>query len=451
MPSRLSRAALAAVVAGWLLALSGCFGDDDGPGPPREPTASAPAPPQADVHVTADLGAPISGGPSMSGFLHGLRDGSPPDSAIRPLRPRLWRSIPSRVPYARATALGARYQLVLSDLWGYPAGGWHDRGPPWRDLAAWGDMVRRTARSLRGHPVEWDVWNEPDNEVFWTGTREQFFRVYETAARALEDELGDTVVVGGPSTTKPRAAWLEGLLRHCRARGCRVSFLSFHANLEADEPIPALESDLRAVRALVPRYRDLSLTGVEVNESIGPADQYRPGEILGYLEHMEAGGADAAARSCWLDLAGADNCLNGTLEGLLTPEGRPRSAWWAYRAYAEGQEGRVPGSSDSAAVAVLASRRTVTGGAQVLLARHDRADPAAPPVSVALTLRGLAGALPGARRAVVTLELLSDTGEQPLDAPPVVGRRTIAVGSGDVTLPVGQLGHHQALVVRVAP
>ena len=379
--------------------------------------------------MTADLGAPISGGPSMSGFLHGLRDGSPPDSAIRPLRPRLWRSIPSRVPYARATALGARYQLVLSDLWGYPASGWHDRGPPWRDLAAWGGMVRRTARSLRGHPVEWDVWNEPDNEVFWTGTREQFFRVYETAARALEDELGDSVVVGGPSTTKPRAAWLEGLLRHCRARGCRVSFLSFHANLEADEPIPALESDLRAVRALVPRYRDLSLTGVEVNESIGPADQYRPGEILGYLEHMEAGGADAAARSCWLDLAGADNCLNGTLEGLLTPEGRPRSAWWAYRAYAEGQEGRVPASSDSAAVAVLASRRTVTGGAQVLLARHDRADPAAPPALGGLTLRGLAGALPGARRAVVTLELLSDTGEQPLDAPPVVGRRTIAVGS----------------------
>ena len=52
---------------------------------------------------------------------------------------------------------------------------------------------------------------------------------------------------------------------------------------------------------------------------------------------------------------------------------------------------------------------------------------------------------------MVTLELLSDTGEQPLDAPPVVGRRTIAVGSGDVTLSVGQLGHHQALVVRVAP
>ena len=96
---------------------------------------------------------------------------------------------------------------------------------------------------------------------------------------------------------------------------------------------------------------------------------------------MEAGGADAAARSCWPALDGADNCSNGTLEGLLTPGGQPRSAWWAYRAYAEGGSARVPARSDIRAVAVLASRRTGRGRRRrCCSARHDRAAAGAPPL-----------------------------------------------------------------------
>ena len=75
---------------------------------------------------------------------------------------------------------------------------------------------------------------------------------------------------------------------------------------------------------------------------------------------------------------GADQCSNGTLDGLLTPEGQPRTAWRAYRLYTDGAGTRVPATSDSAAVAVLASRRSVAGAAQVLLARHDRAPTAHP-------------------------------------------------------------------------
>jgi xylan 1,4-beta-xylosidase len=430
-----------------VMALSGCLGGDDDGGE-RTSTAPAPAPPAA-VHASADLGAAPEPAASMSGLLHGVAGATPPDSAVLPLRPRVWRSVPSRVPYARAAAVGARYQLVLSDLWGYPPTAWEGRGPPWRDLDAWERLVRRAARSLRGREVEWDVWNEPDNEVFWTGTREQFFAVYETAARALVDELGEGAVVGGPSTTKARPEWLEGLLGHCRRRGCRVGFLSFHANLDADEPIPPLEDRVRSVRALIPRYRDLSLSRVEINESIGPTDQYRPGEILGFLHHMEAGGADAAVRSCWPALDGSDQCSDGTLDGLLTPDGQPRSAWWAYRLYAEGVGARVPASSDSEAVAVLASRRTVAGAAQVLLARNDRAAEGSPRLSVELTLRGLRSALGGARSAIVSIQQLSDTGEQPLAAPPVVAKRRIALDDGDLTLRVGSLGLHQALAVKV--
>ena len=70
--------------------------------------------------------------------------------------------------------------------------------------------MRRAARSLRGREVEWDVWNEPDNPAFWNGTREQFFAVYETAARALVDELGEGAVVGGPEHDEGPAGVARG-------------------------------------------------------------------------------------------------------------------------------------------------------------------------------------------------------------------------------------------------
>ncbi|MBN1528763.1 MAG: hypothetical protein JW895_06850 [Thermoleophilaceae bacterium] len=435
----LALAATAAVLPGCL----GCEGDEDG----RTGVAPPPERP-AQVNVSADLGAAETVA-SMSGLLHGVAGPAPPESAVEPLRPQVWRSIPPRVPYARAAEVGARYQLVLSDLWGYPPTGWEGRGPPWRDLAAWERLVRTTARSMRGRRVEWDVWNEPDNPAFFTGTREQFLRLYEVAARALVDELGEGAVIGGPSTARARPEWLVGLLRHCRRAGCRVGFLSFHENLDPDQPIPPIQDHVRAARELIARYPDLSLGRVQVNESVGPADQYRPGEILGYLHHMEAGGADAAVRSCWPAVDGADQCSNGTLDGLLTPDGQPRTAWWAYRLYAEGVGTRVRATSSSETVAVLASRRSVAGAAQVLLARHDRAPDGSPSLSVEVTLRGLRPALGGARHAIVSIQQLTDTGERAVAAPPVVVRRRIAVEDGDLTLRVPSLGLHQALAVRI--
>ena len=183
-----------------------------------------------------------------------------------------------------------------------------------------------------------------------------------------------------------------------------------------------------------------------MNESVGPVDQYSPGSIVGYLHHLEAGGADAAARSCWPGLHGEDNCTNGTLEGLLTPGGRPRSAWWAYRAYADGVEARVPSASDNWTVAPLASVRP--GIAEIVLGRIDRAAPGSAPIEVELDLRGLERALPGARTAVVTVRRLPNSGERELETPQPVARWRVAVGQR-VSFRAGALGPNEALVVSI--
>ena len=54
----------------------------------------------------------------------------------------------------------------------------------------------------------WEIWNEPDCDYrehrpscTWQGTREQFFSLYETASKHLKKRFGDSIKIGGPSST----------------------------------------------------------------------------------------------------------------------------------------------------------------------------------------------------------------------------------------------------------
>jgi len=67
---------------------------------------------------------------SLVGFLHGLGPAKPPNRLVAPLRPRLWRGSLFSASYDRASRLGARYMVVVSDQWGYPGQGWYGRSAP---------------------------------------------------------------------------------------------------------------------------------------------------------------------------------------------------------------------------------------------------------------------------------------------------------------------------------
>ena len=168
----------------------------------------------------------------MNGFLHSLSDTQPAQALVAPLAPRLWRSDLAQASLDRATRLGARYEVVLGNLWGYPREGWRGRGPPWADLGAWRRFVRSTARAHRDKPVMWDVWNEPDVKEFWVGGRKRFLRTYAVAARVLRAELGERAMIGGPSISRYSLAYLRAFLENCRRERCPVSFLSWHENLQ---------------------------------------------------------------------------------------------------------------------------------------------------------------------------------------------------------------------------
>jgi xylan 1,4-beta-xylosidase len=107
-------------------------------------------------------------------------------------------------------------------------GGYGVASPP-RDWDRWAGLVTGLVRHLRGRVGEaelsrWavEVWNEPDLTMFWTGTRDEYFRLYDLTARAVRDACPG-LPVGGPATAGTR--WIGPFLEHVNSDGTPMVFL----------------------------------------------------------------------------------------------------------------------------------------------------------------------------------------------------------------------------------
>lgn len=111
--------------------------------------------------------------------------------------------------------------------------------PP-RDWKRWGELNH----NLAAHLVErygvdevsqwgFEIWNEPNLKVFWTGTQDEYFWLYDRAARAIKS-VDDRLQVGGPSTAA--AEWITDFLNFVRQQASPLDFISTHSygNLPLD-------------------------------------------------------------------------------------------------------------------------------------------------------------------------------------------------------------------------
>jgi xylan 1,4-beta-xylosidase len=91
------------------------------------------------------------------------------------------------------------------------------------DLAA--HLIQRYGRDEVVSRWAFEVWNEPNLEVFWSGTPEEYFRLYDVSARAIK-EVDPGLRVGGPASAA--AGWIWELLGHLEGSGAPLDFLSTH-------------------------------------------------------------------------------------------------------------------------------------------------------------------------------------------------------------------------------
>jgi xylan 1,4-beta-xylosidase len=104
--------------------------------------------------------------------------------------------------------------------------------PP-KDWGRWHGLVRDLVEHLVDRygidelVEHWsfEVWNEANLEVFWSGTPEEYLRLYDVTAEAVKG-VDERLRVGGPSSAA--AGWVEELLAHADRSGSPVDFVTTH-------------------------------------------------------------------------------------------------------------------------------------------------------------------------------------------------------------------------------
>jgi xylan 1,4-beta-xylosidase len=110
----------------------------------------------------------------------------------------------------------------------------HYRGnvtPP-QDYEQWSTLIYRLVshwveRYGIQEVAEWffEVWNEPNLKAFWTGTQQDYFKLYRVTANAIK-KVDPSLKVGGPATA--RDGWIEEFLEFCEGGNVPVDFVTTH-------------------------------------------------------------------------------------------------------------------------------------------------------------------------------------------------------------------------------
>ena len=116
-------------------------------------------------------------------------------------------------PYRHFWKPGDPYTDIITG-WAYPP----DDYDKWRDLVyAW---VKHSIDRYGKAEVEswyWEVWNEP-NGLYWKGTQEEFFKLYDYAADGVKRAL-PTAKIGGINVAGTRGKgaqeWTNNFIKHC--------------------------------------------------------------------------------------------------------------------------------------------------------------------------------------------------------------------------------------------
>jgi xylan 1,4-beta-xylosidase len=120
-------------------------------------------------------------------------------------------------------ALSSGDQIVFS---------YKDDVTPPRDFAQWETFIYK----LVDHWVErygletvrswyFEVWNEPNLSAFWTGTQEDYFKLYKYTATAIK-KIDSGLQVGGPATASN--AWIQEFKKYCADEKVPYDFISTH-------------------------------------------------------------------------------------------------------------------------------------------------------------------------------------------------------------------------------
>lgn len=235
---------------------------------------------------------------------------------------------------------------------------WKGNVTPPKSYEEWDKLVEALTRHLTerygaDEVRQWyfEVWNEPNLDGFWPAGQAEYFKLYEHTVRAIK-KVDPDYRVGGPATAG--FGWIQETLDFCDRNEVPIDFIATHAygamegfldekgqgkTMLAPSPasvVDGLPTVLSTIRSS--RKPNLPVQVTEWGPSYSPRDPVHDSYfcaawILHRLRQLPAG---VEAMSYWtfsdqFEEAGIpDKPFHGGF-GLLTMQGLPKPAYFAYR------------------------------------------------------------------------------------------------------------------------
>jgi xylan 1,4-beta-xylosidase len=210
--------------------------------------------------------------------------------------------------------------------------------PP-ADRFKWADVCRHVVMHYNegwasGYHLKirkWEIWNEPDIDLFWSGTPEQYYDLYCTTAAALKTH-DPGLEVGGPAVCDfSNAPWVKGFLQKVKDEGAPLDLFTWHlyANsnpYEYHELAARVRETLdaygfHATRSIIDEWNLYSEPpGFPTPDADGPFNSAFSVSVLSYLQ-------DAPVDDC------ARYRADGNFFGLLRYDGTLTMAGWGHKAF----------------------------------------------------------------------------------------------------------------------
>ena len=208
--------------------------------------------------------------------------------------------------------------------------GWGNRYRP-RDYGEYAAYIRAFAEALcdafgREELARWlfRVYTEPDNRSWWMESEEEFYRLYDVTAGALEEVVGRENLTIAPGNLENVESW-PGLLAHCAAgenaytggRGAPIDYFSI-SHYTAAPALGDLDHKVRRMRERTAAYPELSIGEWNVGEGQFLTDGDPLGD--GTSHRLSMAQAACAAGASW----------QASLYRLCQESGLRYFANWAY-------------------------------------------------------------------------------------------------------------------------
>ncbi|MCK9222734.1 MAG: hypothetical protein PHV61_05385 [Limnochordia bacterium] len=397
-----------------------------------------------------------------SGFLHGISADHPVMPLVDPLTVRLVRGAPYH-PYLTSyfepknlkfiEKIGGVLQIGVhhtvlehnrdlsrgyisayrgKEYWPGDYGDWDT----WEQLVK--DVVEEA--DTRGIPCIWEILNEPDYDVFWPRSVEQYYEAYKRAYMVIKSVQPDAVITG-PNAAVFDFGWLTRFLTFAKENQVLPDILVWHELVYDNGRHIAGRATM--IRQWM-QDNQIPIGRIWIDEYMGMHIHNYPGNCVSYIAGLERARIELAARGCFVESWDPKG-----MTGLSVKGEKPTSAWWVYKGYSD-LAGRLVDFRSSGTIDGIAGYNSDAAESVILVGNYS-ADGA---YDVKLVLKNLNSApdlLTSTGSVYIEAEYVPNTGERPLEKPSyaLVVKATVADGQAEVMLP--NMESHSAYIVKVLP